>query len=177
MQKTRREVFDSEDDSYSERLEDWLKLPQKFGNDLLKCRVLYAEEIESVVFQPYQIRPIRSLKVVQNNSINYTYKTEDRSALTQLFQQRGTCEDIIIVKNDLVTDSYYANLVFDDGKRLLTPRRPLLKGVKRAKLLEAQVIQEADLRVEDFTQFERVHLVNAMMDLGECVVEMENIAL
>jgi len=174
MQRTRRKVLGLEN---SLDLQRHLQVPELFKKDLVKCRVLYASTIEKVEFHPYQILPVRSLKIVQDDSISYLHKYEDRTALTQLFHQKGICDDIIIVKNGFVTDSYYANLVFDDDKQLFTPRKPLLEGVRRAKLLEAQIIEAADIRVADFAQFERIHLVNAMMKLGECVVEIENIVL
>ncbi|MEN0051598.1 MAG: aminotransferase class IV [Bacteroidota bacterium] len=172
MQKTRKAVLGLDD---SLDLENALQIPPLFQKGLVKCRVLYASKIEKIEFQPYQIRPIHSLKIIQDNTIDYTYKTEDRTALNQLFQQREHYDDIVIVKNGLVTDSYYANLIFDDGQQLFTPRQPLLKGVRRASLLQTEMIQEADIRLDDISQFKKVHLVNAMMELGECVVETTNI--
>lgn len=172
MQKTRKAVLGLDD---SLDLENALQIPPLFQKGLVKCRVLYASKIEKIEFQPYQIRPIHSLKIIQDNTIDYTYKTEDRTALNQLFQQREHYDDIVIVKNGLVTDSYYANLIFDDGQQLFTPRQPLLKGVRIASLLQTEMIQEADIRLDDISQFKKVHLVNAMMELGECVVETTNI--
>ncbi|MEL6718544.1 MAG: aminotransferase class IV [Bacteroidota bacterium] len=172
MQQTQKEVFNLEN---SLDLMEYLQIPKNFQDGLVKCRILYSSSIEKIEFHPYQIRPINNLKVIYNDQIDYTYKSEDRTTLTQLFQQREIFDDIIIVKNGLVTDSYYANLVFDDGVQLFTPRLPLLRGIQRAKLLEAQSIQEADIRLEDFPKFEQVHLINAMMGLGECVVKIKNV--
>lgn len=172
MQRTRKEVLGLED---SLELKAHLKVPDLYKEGLVKCRVLYASIIEKTEFRPYQIRPVRSLKIVHDNTIDYTYKSENRTALIQLFQQRDKFDDVLIVKNGLLTDSYYANLVFDDGKQRYTPRHPLLSGVRRAELLQSQNIREADIRPEDITRFEGVHLINAMMKLGECVVEIQNI--
>lgn len=172
MQRTQKEILGLED---SINLEDALNIPLLFQKGLVKCRILYAANIEKIEFHPYQIRPIDSLKVVHNDVIDYTYKSEDRAALAQLFQQRKNFDDILIVKNGCLTDSYYANLVFDDGQQCFTPYQPLLKGVRRASLLQSKSIQEADIRLEDIPQFKKVHLINAMMDLGECVVDIQNI--
>ena len=172
MQRTRKEVLDLEG---SINLNDALTIPLSFQKGLVKCRVLYASSIEKIEFHSYKICPIHSLKIVHDNTIGYTYKTENRTALTQLFQQRANFDDIMIVKNGLITDSYYANLVFDDGQQFFTPRYPLLKGVRRASLLQDKSIQEADIHLEDIAQFEKVHLINAMMKLGECTVKVQNI--
>lgn len=77
----------------------------------------------------------------------------------------------MIVKNGFITDSYYANLVFDDGFSLYTPHQPLLRGIRRAQLLRAQRIQTAIIRPSNLASFKSVHLINAMLDLGEVVIE------
>ena len=35
--------------------------------------------------------------------------------LDDLFEQRGSCDDILIVKQSCITDSYFANVVLGDG--------------------------------------------------------------
>lgn len=146
-------------------LADSLHIPEECRQGLFKCRVTYGPDIESIEFEPYQKRTVRSLKLVVSDEIEYSFKFKDRSALEALFAQRGDCDDIIIVKNGLVTDSFYANLVFDDGENLYTPARPLLKGTKREVLLEQGLLQEADIRPADLPRFRRVHQINAMLDL------------
>src|SRR5690606_6069227 len=46
----------------------------------LKCRIVYGEKIESVELIPYQIKPIHSVRLVENNEIEYPFKFTDRSA-------------------------------------------------------------------------------------------------
>jgi len=83
----------------------------------------------------------------------------------------------MICKNGRITDSYYANLVFDDGQMLYTPHQPLLKGVKREYLIHNNQVQSIDIQQLDLKHFHQVHLINAMMDLGECVVQLNNCRL
>ena len=93
------------------------------------------KNITRIEFEPYVRPAVRSLKVVLSDSISYGYKSADRSALDHLFQLRGECDDILIVKKGCVTDSYYANVAFWDGKHWFTPDTPLLPGTMRASLL------------------------------------------
>ena len=79
----------------------------------------------------------------------------------------GDCDEIIIVKNGLITDTSFTNLALFDGNRWLTPKPPLLLGPKRAQLLEAGIIEEAELTLEDLRKAEKVSLFNAMIDFGE----------
>ena len=120
-----------------------------------------------IEFAPYKMKEIHSLKVVEDNNIDYTYKSTDRSALNALVAQKDDCDEIIIVKNGLITDTSFTTLALFDGNRWLTPKHPLLQGTKRAQLLEAGIIQEADLTPEDLRKAEKVSLFNAMIDFGE----------
>jgi 4-amino-4-deoxychorismate lyase len=160
--RSRRILFGRED---ALPLVDFLDIPKECRQGLFKCRVTYGPDIESIEFEPYRKRTVRSLKLVVCDEIEYSFKFKDRSALEALFAERGDCDDIIIVKNGLVTDSFYANLVFDDGENLYTPAHPLLKGTKREVLLEQGILKEADIRPDDLVRFRRIHQINAMLDL------------
>lgn len=139
--------------------------------NLYKARVVYgAQGVETIEYAPYQMRTIRSLKVVEDDEIDYTYKSTDRSQLNALAAQKGDCDEIIIVKNGLLTDTSFTNLALYDGSSWLTPKHPLLHGTKRAQLLEAGIIREADLTLEDLKRAQKVSLFNAMIDFGECEV-------
>ncbi len=141
-----------------------------------KARVVYGEHgIEDVQYSPYSMRSIHSLKLVIDNAIDYTYKSTDRNALNQLVAQKGECDDILIVKNGLLTDTSFTNIALWNGSHWLTPRTPLLKGTKRAMLLNEGNIREADLTIDDLCQCKRISLINAMIDLGE--IELENNAI
>ena len=135
---------------------------------LYKARVVYgAQGVEAIEYAPYKMKEIHSLKVVEDNNIDYTYKSTDRNALNVLVAQKGDCDEIIIVKNGLITDTSFTNLALFDGNNWLTPKHPLLHGTKRAQLLEAGIIEEAELTLEDLRKAEKVSLFNAMIDFGE----------
>ena len=144
------------------------KNQERQGPGLYKARVVYgAQGVEAIEYAPYKMKEIHSLKVVEDNNIDYTYKSTDRSALNALVAQKGDCDEIIIVKNGLITDTSFTNLALFDGNNWLTPKHPLLHGTKRAQLLEAGIIEEAELTPEDLKKAEKVSLFNAMIDFGE----------
>lgn len=130
---------------------------------LHKCRIVYANQIEKVEFTSYQIPSISSLRIIEDNDIDYSFKYLDRSHLENLYQQKGVCDDILIVKNGLVTDTFTANICFYNGKDWVTPSHPLLKGTQSANLLDLERIQTADIRCEDLPHFEKARLINAMI--------------
>ena len=148
----------------------------KEENSLFKVRVVYSGNgIELVECAPYSMRPINSLKIVHDDSIDYSYKSCDRSSLNALTALKGDCDEIIIVKNNLITDTSFTNLAIFDGHNWLTPKHPLLHGTKRAYLLDKGLIKEADITVDDLMKAKKIRLFNAMIEFGEREIESEKI--
>ena len=138
-----------------------------------KCRIVYNSHIETIDFLPYNIPSISSLKVIESENIDYAYKYLDRNSLKNAYNQRGNFDDIIISQNGLVTDSYYANLAFYDGKNWCTPTNPLLKGVKRQKYLDSKKLVEKNILVKHINRFEKVSLINAMLNLSDLTIDIK----
>lgn len=144
--------------------------------DFYKARVVYGERgVETVEYAPYFMRNINSLKMVEDDTIVYDYKSTDRSRLNALVEKKGSNDDIIIVKHGLLTDTSFANLAIFDGKRWITPRHPLLPGTKRAALLDKGIILEADITLEDLRKANKVSLFNAMIEFGEMEIAIKNV--
>lgn len=141
-----------------------------------KARVVYGGQgVEDVQYAPYKMREIRSLKLIEDNEIDYSFKSTDRACLNRLTARKGDCDEVLIVKNGLLTDTSFTNIAVFDGERWLTPKHPLLLGTKRASLLERQVIKEADISVETLMNAQKVSLINAMVDLGEIEISIANV--
>ncbi len=142
--------------------------PHKTGR--VKCRIVYnSAEIISIEFMPYTLPVIGSLKIVENPEIVYDRKYIDRSALNELYSKRGDCDDILICKNGLITDSYFCNVIFEKDGELYTPDSPLLAGTKRQKLLNNKIITSRRISCDDIASYDIVYLVNAMIDLSDKV--------
>lgn len=140
-----------------------------------RCRIVYDTEIRSVEFFPYQIRLVKTLRLVEDNQVDYGCKYADCSALNRCFAQRGACDDVLIVQNGDVTDTTIANVAFWNGETWFTPSTPLLKGTMRASLLDSHQIQEAKIRVEDLSHFSRLRLFNAMISFGEIELPIQSV--
>lgn len=136
-------------------------------NAYYKLRIEYSENEKIVALQPYVIKPIESLKIIEHNSIDYHLKSVNRTLLNQLYAQRGNSDDILIVKNGLVTDTSAGNILFYDDKQWFTPNAPLLKGTQRARLLAIGKIKERTIRVCDIQNYEGFQVINAMRPMIE----------
>ena len=131
-----------------------------------KIRIVYGSERPSVEVLPYQIRPIATIKSVEADFLDYSYKFLDRTFLNTLKESACT-DEVIFVKNGKVTDSSYANIIFFDGRQWLTPSTFLLNGTCRQRLLKEGKIKEAPIHYTDIHYFEQIGFINAMLDIGE----------
>ncbi len=155
-----------------------ISIPEHCLSGIFKVRVLYGPSVDAIEIEPYHFRTIQSLKVVHHESIDYHLKYTDRQILQQLYAQRGDCDDIIIIKNGLVTDAFAANLIFFDGQKWFTPNSPLLKGTQRQYLLEQGVISEIEIKESDIPAFQKVGFINAMVSFEDMsVIPVEKIEI
>ncbi len=142
-----------------------LLLPITAREGIVKCRILYSNQIEKIEFQPYIPREIKTIKLVYDNEISYEHKFEDRARFAELLKQKGAEDEILIVKNGQITDTSFSNVVFRNGKSFFTPKSYLLNGTRRQQLLQEGMIKKIEMPVEDLRNMESIILINAMLDL------------
>jgi len=151
MNKTRYDFFNSKPLD----LKDYIEIkPNK------RVRVTYSEDIENIEYFELKKREFKKFKVVYSD-IDYSYKYADRKDLNSL-KPEGF-DEVIIIKDSLVTDTTISNLAFFDGKKWITPKTPLLKGTKRGELLIKNKITPADINVKDLNSFSKIAMINAVL--------------
>jgi 4-amino-4-deoxychorismate lyase len=141
-------------------------LPPHLTRGKVKWRILYGRKIELMEFLPYRPKEVRSLRLVEA-SPDYAYKYADRTALETLLQQKGNCDEILIVRNGQITDTSYSNVVLQQNDRYYTPSSFLLNGTKRQQLLREGRISEKEIRAEELHRYNRILLINAMLDVDD----------
>lgn len=130
---------------------------------LFKLRVLYGEEFDKLEIIPYEATRVTSLRLVDASEVRYAKKFADRSCIVEKYLSRGTCDDILMVQHGFITDTSYANIALYDGINWYTPASPLLRGTRRAMLLDKGVIKPAVIREKDLTHFKQIRLMNSML--------------
>lgn len=147
-------------------------IPADRRTGVVKCRIVYDTCVRDLSFQPYAPRTVRSLRLVQAPpDLDYHLKYADRSPLMRLLEQRQGCDDILIVRDGFLTDTSYSNIAFDDGSALYLPRTCLLNGCKRRLLLDSGRARAVSLTPHDIRNFRTAHLINALLDPGQVVVD------
>jgi 4-amino-4-deoxychorismate lyase len=149
-------------------IESFIIIPKLVESGIFKCRVEYDSKIRNIEFIPYTVKEIRSVKLVEDNSVEYSYKYAERSKLEKLFSLREEADDIVIIKDGMVTDASSANVVFRDSfGNWVTPSTFLLPGTRRARLLNDGIIKEDTITYRDIGKYTELKLINAMIGLDD----------
>ena len=75
--------------------------------------------------------------------------------------------NVVIVKNGLIADTSFTNIVFFKSGKWYTPEIPLLAGTRRADYLKKKLILPAIIRPEDLNQYDEAKLINSMRSIKE----------
>ncbi len=125
-----------------------------------KLRIVYNEHDFSMDIHKYVTRQINKIYLKENDSIDYSYKYTDRSAL--FYKDQSEESECIFIKNKYLTDSVYSNLVLWDGAKWYTPANPLLNGTMRSYLLEMNIITEDLIPANQLKRFKNIQFINAL---------------
>ena len=115
---------------------------------------------------PYAMSEIANFQLVENNSYDYSFKFEDRKELEKM-KILSKAAEIIIVKNNHITDTSYSNLLFKKGKDWFTPKTYLLNGVQRQFLLKAKKIKEIEITLQNLSEYSHFQLINALNEADD----------
>ena len=138
-------------------------ISSEYNTGIFRLRISYNESSTKTEIEPYITKNITRLKVwAVAPSFDYSLKYTDRSVINNLFSQRGCCDDVLIIKDGMVTDTSVCNIVFFDGQKWITPSTPLLCGTTRARLLADGTIEERPVAESDIHKFEAFCLINAL---------------
>lgn len=173
LNRSRQQLYGSTD---TIDLSEFIIVPTLYQTGLYKCRVLYSDRISRVELHPYSIRPVHSLKLINDDKIEYSLKSSERSRLERLYHQRGESDDILIIKAGYLTDTYYGNVALKKDGLWYTPEHPLLEGTQRAALIQSGTILTREIKVVDLEQYEQVCLFNAMIEFGQIAFDITNIS-
>ncbi len=111
--------------------------------------------------RPYFQSAMSVVKVFETY-VEYPHKFANRTELESIYKHRGMAHDVLMVIDGRVADTTMANVAMFDGKRWLTPRKPLLKGTCRARMLRQGLLVEADISEDQIRGAQSVVIMNAL---------------
>jgi len=139
----------------------------RIDNKIYKCRLQYDLNGKvNIHFELYTFRNFQTFSFQDIGTNAYPFKYTDRTWLKEIVANAST-DEVILTQNGYIKDASYANLVFFDGTKWITPSQPMLMGTRRAALLKAGIIFEASIKINDLNNFLEFKLINAMMHWEE----------
>jgi 4-amino-4-deoxychorismate lyase len=173
LNRTRHHFFGNQ---IAINLLDHLKVPQDLTHSTVKCTVTYSNEIEHISYSDYQMRAVNSLKLIDHNLIDYSFKYANREELGELYSKRGECDDILIVKDGFLTDSFYANLVLLRENRWYSMLNPLLLGTRLLKYVQESLVTPVLVSPNDLHLYSEARIINAMISIENSpIIPIQNI--
>ena len=143
-------------------LQEYIYPPNK---SLLKCKVIYDKNgILNILYSPYKKRLINTFKLIYDDNIIYNKKSTNRKLIDNLFFKKGLSDEIIIIKNNLITDTSIANIAIFYNNQWITPKSPLLHGTSLQRHLNNDKIIQKDISVKMLKDAKKIALLNAMID-------------
>ena len=144
---------------FKNRLELRLSPPKE---GLFRCKVLYEKKIEDISYFSYTPKKIESLKVISSN-IDYSFKYANRESFNTLLEKNSSFDEVIIEKNGYLTDTTISNIAFLSSNGWITPKKPLLEGTTRKRLIKKGFLIEKEIKKEEIKEYSKVALMNAMI--------------
>lgn len=139
-------------------------------NGLYKFRIEYnLENNFKTQIIPYIISETDDFELVINNEINYSFKYYNRSEF-QKIKDRSHADEIIVVKNNQITDTSFSNLIFLKDKIWFTSKSYLLNGIMRQRLLSENKIRETEITLDNIKEFTHFQLINALNDFDDMFI-------
>jgi 4-amino-4-deoxychorismate lyase len=130
---------------------------------------LYDDNIVSTTFEPYAYPSIKSMAMVNVPHADFIYKSHDKEPLLKILDFAKT-DEVVIVRNNFITNSTSSNLVFEDEEGALwTPLHYIHSGTKREYYLKKKRITTYPIKASSIRSFTRVFLINALIDLEDNV--------
>lgn len=135
------------------------------SHDFLRCKLIYDDSgVLDVQFFPYVKRKIRSFKIIFDDEIEYSKKYLNREKLDELLKKREDCDEIIIIKNGIVTDTTIANIAVFYENQWFISKESLLEGTTKQRLIEEQKLILKDISLQMLQNASKIALLNAMID-------------
>lgn len=134
------------------------------SDELLRCKVIYDKNgIIDIQYFLYEKREINSFKLIFDNEISYSKKFFNRNNLNKLFEKKENNDEIIIIKNKIVTDTSIANIAIYYENTWITSKNCLLRGTTRDRLINEKSLIERDITIKMLKKASKIALMNAMI--------------
>jgi 4-amino-4-deoxychorismate lyase len=141
-----------------------------------RIKVEYDTDIRNVTCKPYESKRVFKKIVLRQADFLYDFKYCERECF-EIKDDIDEVDDILFVKKGFLTDTTIANIALMVDSQWKTPKKPLLKGTMRQKLLEQGLLKEENLSIDKLKTAKKFAIMNALIGfkiLKNIQIEEEN---
>ncbi len=154
FEKTRHQLYQAHDTLV---LSEYLQ-PPSVGT--YRVRIEYDTTIQKIEYLPYIPREIQHFACVES-SFSYAYKSCNREELHAAIVPN--VDDVIFTCKGLLQDTSIANIALCIDGHWYTPKKPLLEGTTRARLLENGMLKAESLDMKSLQKAQKFAIMNALI--------------
>jgi len=147
-------------------IQSYLKEQQLKQKQCYRLKITYSKNrVLKIAHFKYTPKAIKKILLVEVANADYSYKFTQRK-LFNILHKSFEADEFIITKNGYLTDTTIANIALYHKKERHwhTPKKPLLRGTVRERLLEKNKIIEKDIDYKSLGNYSNIALLNAMID-------------
>ena len=141
---------------------------------LYRAKVIYGNDILNTTYYPYKAKEIGGISL-KESAINYAHKYTDRDDIDALLDSASGYDEIIMVRDGLLTDTTIANIALRQDGIWYTPAKPLLHGTTRARLIDEGHIKPRDITYCNIDSYDALALMNAMIGFKTLNLQLQKI--
>lgn len=133
------------------------------SDNVYRCRITYSKRVEKVEYIPYTLIKRVKIKAIETD-LEYSYKYSDRKKIERFYSEAKEegFDDVLFLRGGMVMDTSISNIAFFDGNSWITPMFPLLRGTKRARLIESGFLKKRPVLIEEIGKFSLFALFNTL---------------
>lgn len=168
FENTRKALFKQSDEI---SLREHISVPKQ---GTYRVKVEYNNKIQNVTCKEYEETRVFKKFLLCNADFEYAFKFCERECFCK---PKHGADEILFLKNNLLSDTTIANIALMKDGVWFTPKKPLLKGTTRERLLEQGLLKEDNLGINDLKIAQKFAIMNALIGfkvLENIKIEEEN---
>lgn len=149
-------------------LENLIRNAEITSQGLVKMRIIYNRQVQSVEFQAYHHPHFEQFALVEiQGGFSYPFKFANRTLFDTITTALPGSVLPLLVQRGRITDSSFTNLIFSKNKQWFSPATPLLAGTRLKSLVASGKVQLCDIHPNDITSYDAIIPINSMNQPGE----------
>jgi 4-amino-4-deoxychorismate lyase len=142
-----------------------LKNILKYGKSgsTFRIKVIYdINGLIDILEYPYRKKEIKSIMLIENNMLNYSFKFLNREFFDYLYDNFNA-DEFLITQNGFIKEFTIGNTALYKSGKWSTPSEPLLLGTTLRRYLRENIVKKREIHYKDLRNYSKIALLNSMV--------------